>query len=160
MFFLEAPDKKEFVLQEHTLPRLTELVIKQLNEFDRQVPNYSRLAREEAKSLGYDWGRYINLAIQHQVCMRAGGVASGLCWSGVGDKIHAVMQRIDKAVESSPNTIKKVGESVTRALTKIATGHSQKKFGGCKTCGGRRTFSGSDSNLGRVNKINSWTTRS
>lgn len=153
-FFLSAPDGTEFALNEYTLPRLVELVIRQLDQFDGSNPGFTAKARQEAKSLHYDWERYISLAIQHQLCLRLGGVSSGLCWRGTGDKIHEFMKELDHVVEKSPGILKAIGEGVTRMITRITSSEPVKKLGGCISCGGSKTFNASKKNLGRVAKFN------
>jgi len=155
IFHMETPEGVAFTLQEHTLQRLIDLVIRQIAEFDREFEGYSSAAREEALSLGLDWRQYISYAIQHQICLRLDGLKSGLCWGGAGDKIHQFMKNIDVKVEQTESSlIRNVATALTQAATFLATGTSQKKLGGCATCGGRKTFSGRAANLGRAAKIN------
>lgn len=143
------------MLSESTLQRLLDLVMKQLDQFDSEVPGFTAQARKEAKALEYDWHRYLSLAIQHQICMRMeDSVAKGVCWKGAGDKIHSFMKGVDKVVDATPTFVKRLGIGITKAATKLTTGESQEKFGGCPTCGGRRTFSGRKRNLGRAAKLN------
>lgn len=152
---METPDGVSFTLQEHTLQRLIDLVVRQISEFDRLSPDYSKAARDEAKSLGLDWRQYISYAIQHQICLRMDGLKNGLCWGGAGDKIHQFMQGLDdKVAEQQSSLIRNVATTLTQAATFLATGTAQKKFGGCATCGGRKTFTGRAANLGRAAKIN------
>ena len=151
---METPDGTAFTVQDHTLQRLIDLVIRQIAQFDKESPGYSDAARNEASSLGLDWRQYISYAIQHQICLRLNGLRTGLCWGGTGDKIHQFMKNIDSKVEESQSLIRNVATTLTKAATFLATGTAQKKFGGCATCGGRKTFSGKSSNLGRVAKIN------
>lgn len=154
IFFMESPNGENFSIQEHTLQRLIDVVIRQISQFDLISEGYSNAARDEAQSLNLDWRQYISYAIQHQICLRLDGLKSGLCWGGTGDKIHQFMKNIDSKVESSSSLIRKVGESITQAATFVATGTAKTKFGGCATCGGRKTFSGRAANLGRAAKIN------
>lgn len=153
-FFMSAPDGTEFSLSEHTLPRLVELVVRQLAQFEAASPGFTSKAREEAKSLHYDWERYISLAVQHQICVRLGGVASGICWRGTGDKIHEFMKGIDDKVEKAPSILRTIGQGVTKTITRITSSAPVQKFGKCISCGGSKTFNASKKNLGRVAKFN------
>lgn len=155
VFHMETPEGVSFALQDHTLQKLIDLVIRQISEFDRVSPNYSNAAREEAQSLGLDWRQYISYAIQHQICLRMDGLKTGLCWGGAGDKIHQFMKGLDeKVAEQQSSLIRNVATTLTKAATFLATGKPQEKFGGCATCGGRKTFTGREANLGRAAKLN------
>lgn len=154
IFFMETPQGEVFSVQEHTLQRLIDLVVRQIAQFDAESKGYSDEARKEAESLGLDWRQYISYAIQHQICLRMDGLRSGLCWGGAGDKIHQFMKNIDSKVEESSFLIRKVSEQITKAATFVATGTAKPKFGGCAVCGGRKTFSGQSKNLGRASKLN------
>lgn len=153
VFFMETPQSEQFSIQEYTLQKLVDLAIRQIAQFDSLSPGYSAKARAEAQSLGLDWRQYMSYAIQHQICLRLGGLKSGLCWGGTGDKIHEFMKGLDSQIEESSFLIRKTGEILTKAATFVATGSAQTKFGGCATCGGRRTFSGQSSNLGRASRL-------
>jgi len=153
-FHMETPDGTSFVVEEHTLQRLTDKVIKQISQFDLLMPGFSNAARAEADSLQLDWRQYITYAVQHQICIRYDGVRTGLCWAGRGDNIHEFMKEIDRKVEKAPSLIRKAGKLLTKTATLIATGTAQEKLGKCQTCGGRKTFAANKKNLGRVSKLN------
>lgn len=154
-FFMVAPDGKEIVVpntgRAGNLFQLTEIVKQQITQFDK-VTNYSEKPKEEAKALGYDWFTYLKKTVEHQICLRS---AEGLCWNdGVGDKLHGFSKEIDKKIDKLPSKIQRVAQSGVKILTKLATGESKPRLGGCRTCGGRRTFSPEGNNLGRAGKLN------
>jgi hypothetical protein len=150
-FTLLAPNKEEITLKGKNIHDLANIIIRQISQWDADGYEYSKLPRQEAESLKIDWYNYICRNIQHQICLT---LPEGQCWKGVGDNLHSLFKGVDSMVASLPAPLQRVGQAVTKAMTLVATGHAQTKFGGCRTCGGGRRMQSDAKNLGRKEKLN------
>jgi len=103
---------------------------------------------EEATVNNISRDKILKEIIQHQICTRNENVE---CWEmGIGDIIHSVSKKIDYVGANIPGY-----KYVAKAATKIATGKASSRLGACTTCGGTRSFSASEANLGRAGYMNS-----
>lgn len=150
-FTLVAPNKQDVTLVGKNMHDLAGIVIRQIAQWDADGYEYSTKPRQEADSLGVDWYNYICRCIQHQICLN---LPKGSCWSGVGDNLHYFFKGVDSFIDSLPKPIMSIGRAVTQAMTKMATGTAQKRFGSCRTCGGGRKFQNDAKNLGRKEHLN------
>jgi len=121
-------------------------------------PGYRDRAVAESQRLGKSYSQYISLLLEHQICLRAGGLKSGICQgSGLGDTLHSFSGKVDDAIEKAPSIIKKplqklISSTVLRGESKDIrrTG----RVSGCSGCGGTRTFTKAAWNFGRVGRLN------
>lgn len=135
--------------------QLVTLVIGTAESLQKQgAGDYLDKLKQEATEFGMELEQYVSLLVEHQICVRAVDAGkTGLCWaSGLGDKIHSVITKIEsKALSVLPGRVKKVYNA---AMSHILPG-SNGRASGCRRCGGTASFSISQkNNAGRVNKLN------
>lgn len=154
-FIMEDPSGNEVMVPpERGLPNLaalTAMVLSYINIYDNATQNqYSLKQRELAAQAGKPFESYIRKVIEHQFCLRNKNQGVD-CWSdGLGDDIHNTLSKVDGFVEKAPTAIRNVIEKAISAITPSRS----KSFGGCSSCGGGRSFSPSQDNLGRAGKLN------
>lgn len=131
--------------------QLVSVVIAQMNEFDFASNNsYSLKARERAAELNLTFEQYMTQLVHHQICLRNSHIP-GLCYAnGIGDSIHELLSGIDGIVAKLPSVLQ---EGVKKVVQKI-TPSKTKTLGGCSVCGGSRSFSPKEDNLGRAGRLN------
>lgn len=156
-FFFGENDDYRIPLHDYAKSKnhLISLVISTAESLQKQgAGNYLDKLKEEADSYGMELNQYVSLLVEHQICVRATDAGKGsLCWaSGLGDKIHSVISKIEsKALSVLP---KKATKVYNAAVSHILPG-SGGRASGCRRCGGTASFSISQkNNAGRVNKLN------
>lgn len=156
-FFCIAPNGEQIKLpidSEYaaSLSSLHNLVLEQFNSFGNE---YKTSIALQAARLNMTYTEYVKVSIEHQICLRNEG--ENLCWdSGFGDQVHSFFTHLDKSIESASKPLRVVGKILTSAATLVATGKAQKNFRGCSSCGGTRTFSAVQNNLGRAGAVNNY----
>ena len=154
-FFCQAPNGDELKLPidrdyAGNFQQLYNIVLKQFDSFGK---DYKAAVEINAAKVNMTYSPYIKKCIEHQICLRGG---PALCWEdGFGDTLHTIAATLDDIVDASPAPIRRLGRTVTKAMTKLATGKSAPKFSNCATCGGTRSFMAREQNLGRAGKVNS-----
>jgi hypothetical protein len=156
-FFLGENDDYRIPLHDYAKNKnhLISLVISTADSLQQQgAGDYLDKLKQEADSYKMELNHYVSLLVEHQICVRATDAGkSALCWaSGIGDKIHSVISKIEsKALSVLP---KKASKVYNAAMAHILPG-SGGKASGCRRCGGTSSFSTSQkNNAGRVNKLN------
>jgi len=121
-------------------------------------PGYKDRATEEASRLSIPYTKYIGLLLEHQICIRAGGMKSGICQgSGLGDTLHSFSGKVDDTIEKAPDFIKKpLQKLISSTVLRKETGDIRRtgRVSGCSGCGGTRTFTKAAWNFGRVGRLN------
>jgi hypothetical protein len=133
-----------------SISEITQIVVAQMTEFDRiSGGQYTSKAKEEAASRNISFPAYVNLLIQHQICLKNGG--NNICWEGgIGDTIHKMFSKIDGLVAKMPKAL----QSAAAAVFKAVTPSGSRTLGGCSSCGGTKTFNPNVNNLGRAGTLN------
>lgn len=156
---VEPVSSRDITLAAGTLDELKRIVIAQISQFDSNSNGeYSKKAREEAAALKLQWPAYINKVIQHQICLRSED-ASRICWDdGYGDKLHHLAGKIDNGIDKLPAGLGGIAAKAVMLATKVATGKSSKRLGGCSVCGGTKKFNPYEKRqLGRAGVVNDLT---
>lgn len=121
------------------------------------IGNFTGTAEKEAAALGMGIEEYYSDLVQHQICLRAGGMKSGICnSSGLGDSIHHVAEKVDAVLGKS-----KIGRAISSKIgkklfggKKVSVSDGQPRMSGCRSCGGSRAYRSGERNLGRAGKLN------
>lgn len=158
---MTAPKAKGVEVAEITVPyqgvaksadSLYEMVESAFDEFDKLTKEeYSAKAKSRARELGKTWKQYIQMLVEHQICVRIKNVSpayvSKLCSSsGIGDTIHMLVSKTEETVISAAVSAVK---AITHRTVKISPKASK-----CSACGGTQTFDPTRDNLGRAGKLN------
>lgn len=159
IFHVKSPiDNKDLCLPIGCKPaknllNLTQVVLNQMNEFDKITNNdYTKKGREIAESYKMEFPTYMMEVIEHQLCLRSFNPKQE-CWSsGAGDRLHQAFSSIDVAI-SNPNVPKAVQRIYARVVQKITPSKS-KTLGGCSRCGGTRIYDPKERNEGRAGRMN------
>lgn len=153
-FIVEDPEGKEIEIPSggryaNTLSQLTAAVLQHIAAYDGATNGeYSKNQRELADKEGVTFDKYIQMLIQHQICLRYKG--SVPCWTGLGDKIHLALSAVDGFVAKTPEVVR---QRMERAI-KVMTPSKSKTLGGCSACGGTRKMDPNANNLGRAGFLN------
>lgn len=137
---------------------ITRAVMATFESLARQgKPEYKQVAMEEAQMMNLSYDAYVAKVIEHQICIREGGVGGGKCYpSGIGDKLHSFAEKIDAKIDKAPKLVKKVFEKVVKSTVfqgkKVSPGRKV-RLGGCSACGGSRSFSRAGKNMGRAGRM-------
>ena len=119
---------------------------------------YKDRAVAESRRLGKSYSQYIGELLEHQICLRAGGLSSGICQgSGLGDTLHTFSGKVDDTIEKAPDFIKKpLQKLISSTVLRKESGDIRRtgRVSGCSGCGGTRTFTKAAWNFGRVGKLN------
>ncbi len=119
-------------------------------------PEFLKAAQEEAEMMKVPYERYISMIVEHQICIRSGGLSGGLCYSsGVGDKLHSYAEALDRKVARAPKILQKVYAKAASAALSVVnqTPVKTNKIGGCSSCRGRKSFSAKGKNMGRAGRM-------
>lgn len=150
------PSGKDFRIPregyENSLNDLVNKVFSQLKEFDTTTNGeYLSKARSQARKHDLELRGYIQKVVEHQVCLNS---PRGACYDdGFGDTLHSFAVKIDSWIDSM-GAGKKVGETIVKVATFLATGKAQRKLSECGRCGGTRKFEAGSDNLGRAGTLN------
>ena len=116
-------------------------------------PEYKENALKEAKMMGLSSHDFIAALIEHQICVRT-TERKGLCLpSGIGDRIHSAVALVDSVTEAAPAPVKKVVQSIAQKVTKAISGTTHRRFSSCSSCGGTRSMSSKNLNMGRAGRM-------
>lgn len=138
-----------------TIHSLVAEVESQFQVFDEKTNGeYTKHIRKDAQHLEKSYQEYLEILIEHQICLRH-DKNNDLCWDdGLGDRLHHVSKRIDHMIDAFPSPLKKAARAGVKALTALATGKAKERMGSCQTCGGTKTLDPSKNNLGRAGSLN------
>lgn len=155
---LDVPDGRVIRIPENgtagSMGQLVSLVDVEIKSLDAQGYNYSSGIQMQADRDGSNYRAYLNKVIENIICKRQ-PYPEQTCYSdGVGDNLHLLSGRIDRAVGQLPKPLKSVATIAIKAATKMATGKARMDLGGCGTCGGTSSLNARLNNLGRAGYMN------
>ena len=135
-------------------PAMVNVVLATMQNLESQgKPEYMQRAKEEAEYMGVDIRTFLQMAIEHQICVRTVNSRDICLPSGLGDKLHSFVAKIDSVTEKAPSPIKSVVQRVAKTVTKTLSGEEHRHFSRCSSCGGSRSFSKKTWNLGRAGRL-------
>jgi hypothetical protein len=142
-----------------TRPALVSTVHQTLLKLAEQGrPEFLDRAKEEAALMKMDLNNFLHAAVEHQICVRSAN--KDICQSsGIGDKIHSFVAKIDDAVlgvQSEPEketVVAKAYKAVAQSVTEKISGQAKPRLSSCRSCGGSRSFSGQRLNIGRAGRM-------
>jgi hypothetical protein len=160
-FFIGEPGEEEIRVPIEGFIRSQRSIINAVSlQFDslslQGFPKYKEKALEEAKMMNLPYNIYLGKLIEHQICLRHGGLSSGICSSsGFGDKIHYMAEKVDTLIDKTPPVIQRIASTFIKSVTHqkgSSVGAKRVRLGGCGGCGGRRVYTSQGKNLGRAGR--------
>ena len=158
---MDDPEGRAFWIPEKgsasSMSQLVTMVTVQMKEFDKQGYNYTEKIQMQADHYRTPFRAFLEKLVENQMCKRM----PGKCYSsGIGDTLHSLAAKVDKKIDNLDASKRKTARRIVKRLTAMATGgKASPQFSSCSVCGGTKSISKDQDNLGRAGKLNRFTDR-
>lgn len=150
------PDAKGNQVGASSMTQLIVLVDKEITSLTEQGFKYKPQLTEQAQNAKLSYKAFLGLIIENMMCMRR----PELCYSdGIGDILHKGASAIDNAAEYLPGPLSRGAKAAIEKAVAFATNKPayQGNASSCQICGGTRSISVQQDNLGRAGALNNLT---
>ena len=137
-----------------SMTQLITLVDLEIKALERQGFNYVQPLQMQADKQKMSYRVFLATIIENMICMRHPRPQEACYSDGIGDKFHFLTGKIDRTIASLPKPLGRVAKRLVQAATHITSGKSYQQLSSCSKCGGTRSITPLQSNLGRAGTLN------